>query len=101
MRIASRSPYVTLLFTVGLIAVLIGMVMFLLPRLGASEDLSTLVTLMLVIAALAVGGAYIAYRLRLIRWLRSLRWALLVTMILTVVLIFLNVWVTAHLMFIS
>ncbi len=101
MRIAARSPYVTLLFTVGLVAVLIGMVMFLLPRLGASEDLSTLVTLMLVIASLAVGGAYVAYRLRLIRWLRSLRWALLVTMILTVVLIFLNVWVTAHLMFIS
>ena len=37
----------------------------------------------------------------LARWLGSLRWALLVTIVLTVALIFLNVWVTAHLMFIS
>src|SRR5579871_308976 len=101
MRLTSRFPYVALLFSIGLVAVLIGMVMFTLPRLGASEDLSTLITLMLVIAVAAVGGAYVAYRYRLVRWLRSLRWALLVTMILTVALIFLNVWVTAHLMFIS
>jgi signal transduction histidine kinase len=41
------------------------------------------------------------YRLGLVRWFRSLRWALLTTTVLTVLLIFLNVWVTARLMFIS
>lgn len=65
------------------------------------EELSTLLLLMLVIAVVSIGGAYIAYRLRLVRYLHSLRWALLVTMFLTVALIFLNVWVSAQLMFIN
>ncbi|MFN8452555.1 MAG: HAMP domain-containing sensor histidine kinase [Anaerolineae bacterium] len=64
-------------------------------------ELSTLLLLMLAIGVVSIGGAYLAYRLRLVRRLRSLRWALLVTMILTVALIFLNVWVTAQLMFIN
>lgn len=64
-------------------------------------ELSTLLLLMTVIAVLSISGAYLAYRLRLVRYLRSLRWALLVTMFLTVALIFLNVWVSAQLMFIN
>lgn len=75
--------------------------MFTLPRLGVTKDLTTLLTWVTLIAAASVGVAYLAYRLRLVRWLRSLRWALLVTMIVAVGLIFLNVWVTARLMFIS
>jgi len=34
-------------------------------------------------------------KLGLVSWFRSLRWALLAAIILTVLLIFLNVWVTA------
>ncbi|MCC6802699.1 MAG: HAMP domain-containing protein [Anaerolineae bacterium] len=64
-------------------------------------ELGTLLLLMMVIAVLSISGAYTAYRLRLVRYLRSLRWALLVTMFLTVALIFLNVWVSAQLMFIN
>ncbi len=90
-----------LLIAIGLFVVLIVALMYAFPRLGVSEDLSTLLFFMTAIATASISGAYIAYRLRLIRWLRSLRWALLVIMILTVALIFLNVWVTAHLMFIS
>src|SRR4051812_48397570 len=90
-----------LLIAIIIFALLIAVMMVALPRVGVSEGLSTLLIFMTTIAALSIGGAYIAYRLRLVRWLRSLRWALLVIMILTVALIFLNVWVTAHLMFIS
>ena len=90
-----------LLIAIGLFVALIAVMMVALPRVGVSEGLSTLLIFMTTIAAVSISGAYIAYRLRLVRWLRSLRWALLVVMILTVALIFLNVWVTAHLMFIS
>jgi signal transduction histidine kinase len=65
------------------------------------DELTLLLAYMVAITIVALSVAYIAYRLRLVRWLRSLRWALLVAMILTVGLIFLNVWVTARLMFIS
>jgi signal transduction histidine kinase len=90
-----------LLTAIILFVVLIAVMMVALPYVGVSEGLSTLLIFMTAIAAISISGAYIAYRLRLVRWLRSLRWALLVIMILTVALIFLNVWVTAHLMFIS
>lgn len=90
-----------LAFGAGVCVVLIGGLMFTLPRLGISGDLNTLLTWMTAIGASAIVVSYVAYRLRLIRWLRSLRWALLVVMILTVALIFLNVWVSAHLMFIN
>lgn len=45
--------------------------------------------------------AYVPYRRGLAMWFPSLRWALLTGVVITVVLIFLNVWVTAQLMFIS
>jgi signal transduction histidine kinase len=48
-----------------------------------------------------VGGVYILYRRRLMQRFRSLRWTLLAIIALTVALIFVNVWVTAQLMFIS
>ncbi len=103
--IGTKSPklarYAIPLLALGILALLIGGVMFTLPRLGVSEDLSTLVVVMSVIGVASITGGYIAYRLRLVRWLGSLRWAMLVTIMLTVALIFLNVWVTAHLMFIS
>jgi len=90
-----------LLIAIGIFVLLIAAMMVALPRVGVSAGLSTLLIFMTTIAVVSISGAYVAYRFRLIRWLRSLRWALLVVMILTVVLIFLNVWVTAHLMFIS
>ncbi len=96
-----RTIYRPLLLAFGAVALLIGGVMFTLPRLGVAEDLSTLLIVMAVIGVASIVGGYVAYRLRLARWLHSLRWALLATLALTVALIFLNVWVTAHLMFIS
>ncbi len=100
-KTAKTPLYVVPILALGVLALLIGGVMIALPRIGVSEDLSTLLIVMAVIGAASIAGGYVAYRLRLARWLRSLRWALLVTMVLTVGLIFLNVWVTAQLMFIS
>jgi signal transduction histidine kinase len=45
--------------------------------------------------------AYVLYRLGLTSWFPSVRWALLAAITLTVILVFLNVWVTAKLMFIE
>ncbi|MCB9453002.1 MAG: HAMP domain-containing protein [Anaerolineaceae bacterium] len=45
--------------------------------------------------------AFLFYRLGLVNWFRSLRYALIVVVLLTIGLIFLNVWVTARLMFID
>lgn len=66
-----------------------------------NQTLQSLIAYLLVIAVLSIGGSYVAYRRRLIRRLPSLRWALLVTVALVVLLIFVNVWVSARLMFIS
>ncbi len=101
MKFKLNAAYRMLILAVGLVVILVGTLMFTLPRLGISEDLSTLLIFMSLIAAASVIVAYVAYRWRLVRWLRSLRWALLVTMILIVGVIFLNVWVTAQLMFIN
>ncbi len=65
------------------------------------DELTLLFIIMIAIAIFTISAAYGAYRLRLWRWLRSLRWAVLTAMLLTVVLIFVNVWITARLMFIS
>lgn len=97
LRAANRTGLYLLIFLVALAGVLLLTV----SLLGASSELNTLLLLMTGIALVSLGAAYAAYRWRLVRWLRSLRWALTVIIILTVAIIFLNVWVTAHLMFIS
>ncbi len=95
------TPFAAGLLAVAIITVLIAGLVLTIEQLGLAEDLTTLLTWMAVIAVVTIGLAYLAYRLRLVRWFGSLRWALLGVMVLTVVLIFLNVWVTAHLMFIK
>jgi signal transduction histidine kinase len=45
--------------------------------------------------------AFLLYRLGLVNWFRSLRYALIVVTVMTIGLVFLNVWVTAQLMFID
>lgn len=65
------------------------------------ETMETLLAYFSLVALISIGGAYIAYRMRLIRRLPSLRWALLVMVALVVALIFVNVWISARLMFIS
>ena len=45
--------------------------------------------------------AYVAYQRDVMQWFSSLRWTLLATIVMTVLLIFFNVWLTFQLMLIS
>lgn len=87
-------PLVALLGLGGLIFVLV-------PLLHLPEDMNTLLLFMSATGLATIGAAYTVYRFKLVRWFRSLRWALMIAMLLMVALLFVNVWVTAQLMFIS
>ncbi len=65
------------------------------------DELTLLVISLTGIAVITLSIAYVMYWFQLMRWLYSLRWALLTVMLLTIMLIFLNVWITTKLMFIS
>jgi hypothetical protein len=66
-----------------------------------AQDVQLLVLFMTGSGLLTVVLAYVLYRRGLVRWLPSLRWTLLTIVLITVLLILLNVWFTAQLMFIS
>ena len=95
------TTFALVLFFAAVVIALIGALVITIPPLGLPESVTTLLIFMAAVAAVTIGLAYLAYRLRLVRWFGSLRWALLGVMFLTVALIFLNVWITAHLMFIK
>src|SRR6187549_3639410 len=65
------------------------------------EDLRLLFEFMFGTGSTTVAGVYLFYRFNLIQHFNSLRWTLLAIILLMVLLIFINVWVTAQLMFIS
>src|SRR5678815_5169448 len=64
------------------------------------EDIRLLFVFMLGTGSTTTAFVYLLYHFKLIQRFRSLRWALLAIILLLVVLIFINVWVTAQLMFI-
>ncbi len=74
------------------------MVIRLQPPIG---DVRLLVLFMSGSGGLTVLLAFGLYRRGVARWFPSLHWSLLTTVVITVVLVLLNVWVTARLMFIS
>lgn len=94
--------YPLLLFIMGVFFSILGAMLVVIPTLNPpAEDMGFLILFMTSTGVLTISVAYILYRLGLVSWFRSLRWSLLVTIILTVLLIFINVWVTAQLMFIE
>jgi two-component system sensor histidine kinase BaeS len=66
-----------------------------------TSDIRLLIVFMSGSGLLTVLLAYLLYRRGVIQWFPSLHWSLLTTVLITVVLIFVNVWFTAQLMFIS
>lgn len=91
-----------LLLVTGVFVALLGALVVFIPALNPpGGDVRLLILFLSGTGLLTLSAAYTLYRLGLIRWFRSLRWTLLITISLTVLLIFLNVWVTARLMFIS
>ncbi len=65
------------------------------------NDLILLVVYLGFTGVFSLVASYALYKLGLTNWFRSVRWSLLAMIVLTVGLIFLNVWVTARLMFIQ
>lgn len=65
------------------------------------QDIQLLLIYMGGSSTVTVGGVYILYKRGWIGHLTSLRWALLIIILITVVLVFANVYFTLHLMYIS
>ena len=65
------------------------------------EDLQQLMLFMLISGVGTIVVVYLLYHLVLMNWVNSLRWSLIITVITSVTLVFINVWVTAQLMFIN
>lgn len=100
MRFAMQHPL--LIFALGVLLALSLVIIIAGPMLEAPpSDVLVLLLFLASTGALTVLASYALYKWGLISWFRSLRWALFATIILTVLLIFLNVWVTARLMFIQ
>jgi signal transduction histidine kinase len=99
----NRSPWLTVvLLLIGMVMALLVAILFVIVNLHPpAADLRLLTMFMSASGGITVLLAYLLYRMGLLRWFASLRWSLLMIVIITTVLIILNVWVTAQLMFIS
>lgn len=90
--------YVILSMLVALFAALMIVAIGLMP---SREDLLLLIAYMGVSGLGTIGLMYLFYHYALSMWMNSLRWSLFITVITSVLLIFINVWATAQLMFIN
>ncbi|HLA44425.1 MAG TPA: ATP-binding protein [Aggregatilineales bacterium] len=89
-------------FIVGVMVAISATLLLAIPTLDPpAEDMALLALFLSGSGALTIFLAYILYRLGLVSWFQSLRWALVATIGITVLLIFINVWVTAQLMFLD
>lgn len=84
-----------------LAAFVIAMLMVIVTLNPPQADIQQLVFFMLGTGGTTLAIVYWLYRRGLVQWFSSLRWTLLTITILTVALVFINVFVTAQLMFIS
>lgn len=95
-----RFPLLSLL--AGMSVALALAVLFVVVRLDPpAQDVRLLVLFMSGSGVVTVLVAYGLCRQGVIEWFPSLRWSLLMSVVITVVLVLVNVWVTAQLMFIS
>lgn len=93
-------PLIELVGTV-LLAFLSAMVVIVPVLNPPAEDINQLFLLMGNSGLVTVGLTYFLYKRRILQRFLSLRWALFTIIGLTVLLIFINVWITARLMFIN
>ncbi len=92
----------TLLFIFGVISALLIAVFVTMPTLHPGpEDMRALLLLLSITAVASVGIGYLSHRLGWWRWPKSVRLTLVTGYLLAVGLVFLNVFVTAQLMFAS
>lgn len=94
------SPLIQLVFVV--IAAFLLAMLVIIPSLNPpSMDIQKLFLYMVTSGLLTVGMTYFLYRYRVLQRFLSLRGSLFTIIVLTVVLVFINVWITARLMFIK
>lgn len=94
-----RTNLVTRLALGILLVLLLGLITFyavMQPQLG---DLKLMALFLSITSVITLLAGYLAYRLRLIGQVPSLRWALFGTYVISSILSFINVWLTARLMF--
>jgi signal transduction histidine kinase len=91
---------VSLALSIG-IALLIAMLIIVPVLNPRPAELQKLVLFMSGTGMATTSLAYLLYQKGVMRWFNSLRWMLLAMIVLTVLLIFVNVWLTAQLMFIN
>jgi signal transduction histidine kinase len=94
------SPILALLLTL-LAAFGVAMLMVVITLNPPQADLQQLFLFMVGTGGTTIAVVYWLYRRRLVQRFSSLRWTLLAIILLTVALVFINVFVTARLMFIS
>lgn len=95
-----RHPVLYLL--IGMVmALLIAIIILIIGLNPPASDLQQLILFMSTSGLVTLLGVYLLYRRLLVRWVNSLRWSLIVTVVTTVLLVFFNVWGTAQLMFIN
>jgi signal transduction histidine kinase len=98
-----RSPWLSMVsILAGMLSAMLLAVLYVALNLDPpAKDLRLLVLFMAGSGGATVISAWTLYRFGLTRWFSSLRWSLLMIVAITAVLIMINVWVTARLMFIS
>lgn len=102
-----NSPRKTLVFLFSSLAVSIGAALIIaflviMPlHTPPGDELQMLFLFMSAMGIMTTLAAYLLYRWGVLQWFSSLRWTLLAMIVLTVLLFFGNVWLTARFMFIS
>jgi signal transduction histidine kinase len=84
-----------------LLAIAVALAIFYLVMQPEQRDLVYMAVFLTITSAITVAAGYAAFRFGWISRAPSLRWALLATYVLSSLLTFINVWITARLMFVS
>lgn len=99
-RLRQLYPFILLALTV--VAAFAVAMLICIPILNPPpDDVRLLFVFMVGTGSVTIGLVYLLHERRLLQKFNSLRWTLLAIIVITVLLIFINVWVTAQLMFIS
>lgn len=100
-RLATPIYPIFLLVIGSIAAISIAIVMIVAALNPPMRDIQLLTLIMSGTATVTVVVAYVIYHREIMEWFSSLRWTVLATCLLSVALTFMNVWVTARLMFIN
>ena len=102
MTLTARGSNLTLRFVAGvLLAMALALGLFYVVMQPQRLDLGLMTIFLAITSAITLLAGYTAYRLGWMSRAPSLRWSLLATYILSSLLTFINVWLTARLMFVS